>query len=289
MSVIEVKNLTFKYSAGMPDEKTAVNDVSATFERGEFVGIIGATGSGKSTFIQQLNGLLKPTSGQVLIDGVDIWESKQTLRDCRFKVGLVFQYPEYQLFEETVYKDVAFGPTNMGLSEAEIDERVRSSCRFVGLGDEVLSRSPFELSGGQKRRVAIAGVLAMDPEVLILDEPTAGLDPAGCDEILDEIAAYHKKRGGAVLLVSHSMDDVARLADRVLVLEDGAVFDFDTMEKVFKRSEELEKLGLSIPAVTSIMLELKRRGHNVDAGVYTLEDGARSLLEALGKGAGSLA
>lgn len=289
MSVIEVKNLTFKYSAGMPDEKTAVNDVSATFERGEFVGIIGATGSGKSTFIQQLNGLLKPTSGQVLIDGVDIWESKQTLRECRFKVGLVFQYPEYQLFEETVYKDVAFGPTNMGLSEAEIDERVRSSCRFVGLSDEVLSRSPFELSGGQKRRVAIAGVLAMDPEVLILDEPTAGLDPAGCDEILDDIAAYHKKRGGAVLLVSHSMDDVARLADRVLVLEDGAVFDFDTMERVFKRSEELEKLGLSIPAVTSVMLELKRRGHNVDAGVYTLEDGARSLLEALGKGAGSLA
>ena len=289
MSVIEVKNLTFKYSAGMPDEKTAVNDVSATFERGEFIGIIGATGSGKSTFIQQLNGLLKPTSGQVLIDGVDIWESKQTLRECRFKVGLVFQYPEYQLFEETVYKDVAFGPTNMGLSEGEIDERVRSSCRFVGLGDEVLSRSPFELSGGQKRRVAIAGVLAMDPEVLILDEPTAGLDPAGCDEILDEIAAYHKKRGGAVLLVSHSMDDVARLADRVLVLDNGAVFDFDTMERVFKRSEELEKLGLSIPAVTSVMLELKRLGHDVDAGVYTLEDGARSLLGALGRGAGSLA
>ena len=289
MSVIEVKNLTFKYSAGMPDEKTAVNDVSASFERGEFIGIIGATGSGKSTFIQQLNGLLKPTSGQVLVDGEDIWGSKDKLRECRFKVGLVFQYPEYQLFEETVYKDVAFGPTNMGLSEAEIDEHVRSSCRFVGLSDEVLSRSPFELSGGQKRRVAIAGVLAMDPEVLILDEPTAGLDPAGCDEILDEIAAYHKKRGGAVLLVSHSMDDVARLADRVLVLEDGSVFDFDTMERVFKRSEELEKLGLSIPAVTSVMLELKRRGHNVDAGVYTLEDGARSLLGALGKGAGPLA
>ncbi|MDO4566755.1 MAG: energy-coupling factor transporter ATPase [Oscillospiraceae bacterium] len=281
MSLIEVRDLSYKYSEGLPDEKTAVDSLSLSFERGEFVGIIGATGSGKSTFIQTLNGLLKPTSGEVLLDGVNIWTNKETLRECRFKVGLVFQYPEYQLFEESVYKDVAYGPSNMGLGEAEIDARVKRACEFVGLGAELFSRSPFELSGGQKRRVAIAGVLAMDPEVLILDEPTAGLDPSGCEEILSEIAAYHRQRGGTVLLVSHSMDDVARLADRVLVLEEGKLFGFDTMKNIFKRAEELEKLGLSIPAATSIMLELKRLGYEVDTSVYTAADAAEEIARAL--------
>ncbi|MEG1417735.1 MAG: energy-coupling factor transporter ATPase, partial [Oscillospiraceae bacterium] len=278
------KDLVFKYAAGMPDEKIAVNGLNLSFEKGEFIGIIGATGSGKSTFIQQLNGLLKPTSGQVFVDGEDIWKSKECLRDCRFKVGLVFQYPEYQLFEETVYKDVAFGPTNMGLSAEEIQRRVLSACEFVGIGKDMLDRSPFELSGGQKRRVAIAGVIAMEPEVLILDEPTAGLDPQGCVEILGEIWEYHKKRGNTVLLVSHSMDDVARFADRVLVLENGEQVLFDTTPNVFRCSEKLEKLGLSIPLVTSIMLELHRRGFDVDTGVYSMDAAIASLLQALGKG-----
>lgn len=287
MSIVETRNLTYKYSAGMPDEKTAVSNISVSFERGEIVGIIGPTGSGKSTFTQHLNGLLKPTSGEVLIDGVDIWSSRETLRDCRFKVGLVFQYPEYQLFEETIFKDVAFGPTNMGLSNEEIRDRVISACSFVGIGENMLERSPFDLSGGQKRRVAIAGVLAMNPEVLILDEPTAGLDPAGCSEILGEIAAYHKKQDGTVIIISHSMDDIASLANRVMVINNGSLFSFDTMSDTFKRASELEEMGLSIPAATSVMLELSRRGHNVDPSVYTTSDAAAQLISLLVKKGGS--
>ena len=284
MSVIETQNLTYKYSLGMPDEKTAVNDISVAFEKGDFIGIIGHTGSGKSTFIQHLNGLLRPTSGKVLLDGEDIWENKDKLREYRFKVGLVFQYPEYQLFEETVYADVAFGPKNMGLSEQETDERVRKSCKFVGIDEKYFERSPFELSGGQKRRVAIAGVLAMNPEVLILDEPTAGLDPAGCDEILGELKNYHSIMNNTVILVSHSMDDIAKYCNKVLVINEGKLFDFDDKKKIFSRSAELKEMGLAIPTVTEIMLELKKRGFDVDAGVYNVEDAVSAFQKALEKG-----
>lgn len=286
MSVIETRNLTYKYQPGMPDEKTAVDDISVAFEKGDFVGIIGHTGSGKSTFIQHLNGLLKPTAGHVLLDGEDIWENKDKLREYRFKVGLVFQYPEYQLFEETIYKDVAFGPKNMGLTEEEIDRRVREACKFVGVDESFFDRSPFELSGGQKRRVAIAGVLAMDPEVLILDEPTAGLDPAGCDEILGEIKEYHEKKGTTVLLVSHSMDDIAKYCAKVMVINESKLFDYDTTARVYSRAEELEQMGLAIPTVTGILLALRRRGFDVNPGVYNPEDAAAELLRALGRGAG---
>ncbi len=286
MSVIETRHLTYKYQPGMPDEKTAVHDLSISFEKGDFVGIIGHTGSGKSTFIQHLNGLLRPTEGQVLLDGEDIWENKDKLREYRFKVGLVFQYPEYQLFEETIYKDVSFGPRNMGLSQEEIDRRVREACAFVGLDESYYERSPFELSGGQKRRVAIAGVLAMDPEVLILDEPTAGLDPAGCDEILGEIKSYHEKKGTTVLLVSHSMDDIARYCTKVMVINESELFAYDTTERVYSRAQELEQMGLAIPTVTGILLALKRRGFDVNPGVYNVEDAAAELLRALGRRSG---
>ncbi len=280
-AVIETKNLSYVYSQGMPDEKLAVDNVSISVEKGELVGIIGHTGSGKSTLIQHLNGLLKPTSGSVLVDGEDIWKNKDRMREFRFKVGLVFQYPEYQLFEETIYKDIAFGPKNMGLSDGEIRDRVLSAARFVGIGEDMMERSPFELSGGQKRRAAIAGVLAMDPEVLVLDEPTAGLDPAGCDEILGEIKSFHRQRGTTVLLVSHSMDDVASFADRVLVINRGGVFCFDTVENVFARASELQSLGLSIPTVTGILLELRRRGIPVQSNAFTAESAARIVLDAL--------
>lgn len=284
--IVETKNLTFAYSEGMPDEKVAVKDISIAIEKGEFVGIIGHTGSGKSTFIQMLNGLLKPSAGQVLIEGQDIWENKDKLQEFRFKVGLVFQYPEYQLFEETVYKDISFGPKNMGLDEKEIHERVLSAASFVGIGEDQMERSPFDLSGGQKRRAAIAGVLAMEPEVLILDEPTAGLDPAGRDEILGEIKKYHENRGNTILLVSHSMDDIARYATKVMVINEGALYCYDDAQKVFAMAAELEEMGLAIPTVTEVMLQLKRRGFDVDTGVYTVEDAAAALLRALGKGGG---
>ncbi len=285
MSVIlETKNLSFAYSEGMPNEKLAVDDISIEIDKGEFVGIIGHTGSGKSTLIQHFNGLLKPSSGSVLIGGEDIWANKAKMRSYRFKVGLVFQYPEYQLFEETVYKDIAFGPKNMGLSPEEIHTRVLEAAEFVGLTEDILERSPFELSGGQKRRVAIAGVLAMNPEVLILDEPTAGLDPAGCDEILGEIKNYHKQRGTTVILVSHSMDDIAAFADRVLVINESKVFCFDTTQNVFARASELESLGLAIPTVTGILLELRRRGFAVNSGAYTVNDAVESIMSVLERG-----
>ena len=274
--VLEVKNLNHIYSAGTPFEHAALKDVTFCVDRGEFIGVIGHTGSGKSTLIQHLNGLLKPTSGQVLLDGTDIWKDKATTRASRFKVGLVFQYPEYQLFEDTVYKDIAFGPKNMGLSKDEIDRRVREAAGFVGLTESQLEASPFDLSGGQKRRVAIAGVIAMEPEVLILDEPTAGLDPAGREEILANIQAYREAKNATIMMVSHSMSDVARLADRLLVMHRGALAMLDIPEKVFIRSEELVEMGLDIPQITSVFLRLKQLGLDV-MPVYTTEQAVAEL------------
>lgn len=281
--ILEIKNLSHVYSAGTPFEHVALEDVSFCINKGEFVGIIGHTGSGKSTLIQHLNGLLKPTSGQVLLDGVDIWSSKTITRQARFRVGLVFQYPEYQLFEETVYKDIAFGPRNMGLKADEIDRRVREAAGFVGLTDAQLRVSPFELSGGQKRRVAIAGVIAMEPEVLILDEPTAGLDPVGREEILSNILAYRESRNAAILMVSHSMSDVARMTDRLLVMNGSHLAMDGTPDQVFSRASELVKMGLDIPEVTRIFLRLQQMGLSVPC-VYSVEQ-AVALLKGM-KGAG---
>ena len=278
--ILEVKNLTYIYSAGTPFEHKALDDISFSVERGEFIGIIGHTGSGKSTLMQQLNGLLKPTSGTVLLDGQDIWSDKKLTRQARFRVGLVFQYPEYQLFEETVYKDIAFGPKNMGLDEAEIDRRVHEAASFVGLDEALLERSPFELSGGQKRRVAVAGVMAMKPRILVLDEPAAGLDPEGRDEILSEVKNYHKKTGTTVLLVSHSMEDIAKYADRVLVMSNKKIAMYDTVEQVFARAPELLALGLSVPQVTKIFLKLREMGVDVPADVYTVPYAVKMILEA---------
>ena len=274
--ILEIKNLSHIYSSGTPFEHRALEGVSFRVEPGEFIGIIGHTGSGKSTLIQHLNGLLKPTSGNVLLEGVDIWSSKKATRQARFRVGIVFQYPEYQLFEETVYRDIAFGPKNMGLKEDEIDRRVREAAGFVGLTQQQLQASPFELSGGQKRRVAIAGVIAMEPEVLILDEPTAGLDPVGREEILSNILAYRKAKNAAVLMVSHSMSDVARLTDRLLVMNGSHLAMDGTPDQVFSRAEELVEMGLDIPEVTRVFLRLRELGLPVSP-VYDLEQAARVL------------
>lgn len=283
MAVIETKNLTYTYGEGTPFVKTAVDNVSLRIEEGEFVGLIGHTGSGKSTLIQTLNGLLRPTSGQVLLKGKDIWEEPKKIRAVRFQVGMVFQYPEHQLFEETVLKDISFGPRNMGLSDQEIEEKARQAAQFVGLTEDFLEKSPFELSGGEKRRVAIAGVIAMDPDVLILDEPTAGLDPRGRDKLLSQIVDYHKKRGNTVILVSHSMEDIAKTADRVLVMDDSREAMFDSTRAVFARGDELEKMGLRVPQITKIMSTLKEKGWPVDP-VLTVEQAARQLLPLLRKG-----
>lgn len=280
--MIKTKNLTHLYSAGTPFAKTAIRDVNLEIEQGAFVGVIGHTGSGKSTLIQHLNGLLKPTSGQVLINGQDIWADKKKLRDVRFQVGLVFQYPEYQLFEETVFRDIAFGPTNMGLSTAEVKERVTSAMEFVGLDASIADHSPFDLSGGQKRRVAIAGVIAMRPKVLILDEPTAGLDPKGRDKILSQIKDYHKRTQSAVLLVSHSMEDVARYTEKVLVMNQATVFDYDTVEAIFQKSEQIKQMGLSVPQITEVFLELAKEGILPDKNVYTVGYAVEHVLELLG-------
>lgn len=271
--ILEVKNLTYIYSAGTPFEHKALDDISFSVERGEFIGIIGHTGSGKSTLMQQLNGLLKPTSGTVLLDGQDIWSDKKLTRQARFRVGLVFQYPEYQLFEETVYKDIAFGPKNMGLSPEEVDRRVREAAGFVGLTEQQLEVSPFDLSGGQKRRVAIAGVIAMEPEVLILDEPTAGLDPVGRSEILGNIQSYRKAKNATIMMVSHSMEDVARLTDRLLVMNGSKLAMDAPPAQVFTHAEELTQMGLNIPQVTQVFLELKKLGLDVK-NVYTIEQAA---------------
>ncbi len=285
-AVIETRELTYLYSQGTPFEKAAIDGLSVSIEAGDFVGVIGHTGSGKSTFIQHLNGLLRPTSGQVLLDGRDIWAEPKKIRRVRFEVGLVFQYPEYQLFEETVERDIAFGPSNMDLSAQEIAERVREAAAFVGLAPEVMGKSPFELSGGQKRRVAIAGVLAMRPKVLILDEPTAGLDPKGRDQIFHEIAQYHRQTGSTVLLVSHSMEDVARYARHVLVINDAKKVAFGTVDEVFSRTDELVSIGLAVPQVTKIFAALRQRGFDVNPHVYTVEAAKRELLRALGRGDG---
>ena len=274
--VLEVKNLQHIYSAGTPFQHTALEEVSFQVERGEFIGIIGHTGSGKSTLIQHLNGLLKPTSGNVLLDGVDIWSDKKTTRSARFRVGLVFQYPEYQLFEETVYKDIAFGPKNMGLPKDEIDRRVREAAAFVGITDSQLECSPFDLSGGQKRRVAIAGVIAMEPEVLILDEPTAGLDPEGREEILKNIEEYRKAKNATIMMVSHSMTDVARLAQRLLVMNGSRLVMDGTPDEVFQNAQELLDMGLDIPEITRVFLKLQNMGVAVEP-VYTMEQAVAAI------------
>ena len=281
MPVIETRNLTYTYSPGTPFEKTAMKDVSLSVERGDFIGVIGHTGSGKSTLVQHLNGLLRPTSGQVLLEGKDIWEEPKKIREVRFRVGMVFQYPEHQLFEETVYKDISFGPRNMGLPEEEMDEGVRRAAAFVGLKTELLEKSPFELSGGEKRRAAIAGVMAMQPEVLILDEPTAGLDPKGRDLVLEQVAAYQKENGTTVLLVSHSMEDIARVAKTVLVMNGGQVAMYAPTPEVFSRAEELRAIGLAIPSVTRIFMGLREKGYPVGENVYTVEQAAARLLPLL--------
>lgn len=274
--ILQVKDLNYIYSAGTPFQHQALENVSFQVERGEFVGIIGHTGSGKSTLMQQLNGLLKPTSGQVFLDGVDINSDKKLTRQARFRVGLVFQYPEYQLFEETVFKDIAFGPKNMGLNQEEVERRVREAAGFVGLTEEQLEVSPFDLSGGQKRRVAIAGVIAMEPEVLILDEPTAGLDPVGRAEILGNIEAYRKAKNATIMMVSHSMEDVARLTDRLLVLCGSRLVMDGTPAEVFAHAQELMDMGLSIPQVTRVFLELRKKGLDVP-NVYTIDQAVEAL------------
>lgn len=284
--VLELKNLSYVYGTGTPFEKTAVNNLSLSIEKGEFIGIIGHTGSGKSTLVQMLNGLMKPTSGQVLLDGEDIWANPKDIRKIRFKVGMVFQYPEYQLFEETVAKDIAFGPTNMGKSGAELEKAVNDAARFTGLKDELLEKSPFDLSGGEKRRAAIAGVIAMNPEVLVLDEPTAGLDPMGRDVLLSQIVQYHKERKNTVILVSHSMEDIARVADKIIVMNKSNLVMFDKTKEVFSNGRELEKIGLRVPQITKIMLELREKGFNVPEGILTVDeamDCISSLLDKEGK------
>ena len=270
--IIRVENLTHTYGENTPFCRSAVKDVNMEIMEGEFLGVIGHTGSGKSTLIQHLNGLLRPTSGRVLLGDRDIWEDPKKIRDVRFRVGLVFQYPEYQLFEETVYKDVAFGPKNMGLDEKEIDRRVRASLAFSGLGEELLEKSPFDLSGGQKRRVAIAGVIAMEPEVLILDEPSAGLDPAGRRSLLENIRAYHREKGTTVVMVSHSMDEVAENVDRIVVLANAGVVMSGTPHEVFSRAQELMDVGLNVPQVTQVAMALRRQGVDIDPAVYTVAD-----------------
>ena len=280
--ILETRDLTHTYGVGTPFESDAIQQVNLTFSRGEFVGIIGHTGSGKSTLIQHLNGLLKPTSGDVLLDGRSIWSDKKFTRETRFRVGLVFQYPEYQLFEETVYQDIAFGPKNMGLTKDEIDRRVREAAGFVGIPEENLQKSPFELSGGQKQRVAIAGVIAMEPDVLILDEPTAGLDPVGREGILSNIRAYQAAKNATVIMVSHSMEEIASNVSRLIVMNHGKVAMTGAPREVFARAKELISMGLDIPQITQVFLRLRDMGVGVDTSVYTVEQALESLKKLRG-------
>lgn len=282
-AILQTKKLSHIYSAGTPFEHSALIDVDFSAYPGEYLGIIGHTGSGKSTLIQHLNGLLQPTSGRVLFQGKDIWENKARTRQTRFQVGLVFQYPEYQLFEETVYKDISFGPKNMGLDEQEIDRRVRQAASFVGLTDQQLEKSPFELSGGQKRRVAIAGVIAMEPKVLILDEPTAGLDPVGVEQILGNIRDYHRAQNATIILVSHSMEEIARTVDRLVVINDGRIPFDGAPREVFRHGAELEAMGLGVPQMTRVFTRLKAMGADVDPSVYTIAQAKQSILDALAR------
>ncbi|MEG2403790.1 MAG: energy-coupling factor transporter ATPase [Oscillospiraceae bacterium] len=276
--IVKVENLTYIYGEGMPDATKAIDNISFEIEEGSFVGIIGSTGCGKSTLITHFNGINRPTSGKVYIAGEDIWKNPQDIRRFRFMAGLVFQYPEYQLFEETVYKDIAFGPKNMGLDKNEISVRIKRAAEFCGITDDMLERSPFELSGGQKRRVAIAGVLAMEPRLLVLDEPAAGLDPEGRDTILSQIKRYHKETGTTVVLVSHSMEDIAKYADKVLVMDSGKIAMYDDTEKVFARAPELLELGLSVPQVTKIFLRLRELSLPVQTDVYTVKYAVETIL-----------
>lgn len=280
-SIIRTEHLTMTYGVNTPFEKVAVNDLNIDIKEGEFLGIIGHTGSGKSTLVQMLNGLITPTSGKVLLRDKDINENKKELRKVRFQVGMVFQYPEYQLFEETVYKDIAFGPTNMGLAGDELDRKVRDAARFTGLKEKLLYESPFDLSGGEKRRAAIAGVIAMDPDVLILDEPTAGLDPQGRDKLLNQILSYHKERKNTVILVSHSMEDIARVADRILVMNKGKAEILAPKQEVFSQGELLEKMGLKVPQITKITQILKSKGIDLPDGILTVEDAFNSIMNLL--------
>lgn len=279
---IKVENVTYVYMQGTPFESKALDDVSIDIADGEFVGLIGHTGSGKSTLVQQLNGLLKPTSGKVFIDGTDITKKGVSLKSIRQKVGLVFQYPEYQLFEETVYKDVSFGPRNLSFTEDEIDKKVKQAIKMVGLNfEEVRDKSPFDLSGGQRRRVAIAGVLAMDPKILILDEPTAGLDPRGRDSILNEIKSLHDKYGKTIILVSHSMEDIAKLVSRIIVMNEGKCVMSGSPREVFKMSEQLISIGLGIPQVTMLVKRLREKGINIREDILTVDEAKRELLKVL--------
>ena len=279
MAILKTEDLTYQYSIGTPFEKTAVDHVNLEIEEGAFVGIIGHTGSGKSTLIQHFNGLIRPTSGKIYLDGTDIWADKTNIRQVRFQVGLVFQYPEYQIFEDTVYKDIAFGPRNMGLSEAEIKERVEETAALVGLTQAQLNQSPFDLSGGQKRRDAIAGVMALRPKVLILDEPTAGLDPKGREDILREIRRYHKETGRTVLLVSHSMEDMANCAEKILVMNAGKVFCYDTVENVFRQAKALQEIGLAVPQITRVCMQLREQGIPLSDDIYTVEAAYQQILQ----------
>lgn len=276
--ILQVEHLTHTYGIGTPFQRSAVDDISFSVEDGEFLGIIGHTGSGKSTLIQHFNGLLKPSSGRILLDGRDIWAEPKKIRSVRFEVGLVFQYPEYQLFEETVYKDIAFGPANMGKSGDELDHCVRDAAKLVELKEETLHKSPFELSGGQKRRVALAGVLAMGPRVLVLDEPTAGLDPAGRENLMANIRDFHRNRGGTIILVSHSMDEIAQNVDRILVMKSAKILMSGAPREVFSRADELISAGLDVPQITRVAMALHRRGIPIDPAVYTVEELQRELL-----------
>ncbi len=280
---VELRNVSHSYSEGTIQQITAIKNISLKISKGEMVGIIGHTGSGKSTLISHFNGLLKPASGEVLIDGVNIWKDKATLREYRFKVGLCFQYPEYQLFEETVARDIAFGPKNMKLSEEEINRRVSKAAEFVGLKPELLSKSPFDLSGGEKRRAAIAGVMSMEPEILVFDEPAAGLDPEGRKDLIKLIKTYREQTDSTVIIVSHSMEDIARIADRVIVINDGEIAMDGTVDEIYSRSDELRSMGLNVPEITSVFTELKKLGYDVPLNVYSVEDGAQ-IIKSLLKG-----
>ena len=274
---IEIQNVSYRYSQGTNQEVTAIKNINLTIEKGEIIGIIGHTGSGKSTLVSHFNGLLKPTEGKVIVDGTDIWRDKETLRNARFKVGLCFQYPEYQLFEETVYKDISFGPKNMKLSESEIKERVLKAADFTGIRKDMLEKSPFDLSGGEKRRVAIAGIMAMEPEVLVFDEPAAGLDPAGRKNLIKLIEKYHEQTGSTVIVVSHNMEDIARLAQRIIVINNGTIAMDGTVKEVFSRGEELKQMGLNVPEITEVFIKLKNMGYDVPLDVYTVKYGAEIL------------
>lgn len=281
MSFVEIKNLSFTYGVNTPFEKKAVDNLSVSVEKGEIIGLIGHTGSGKSTLVQMLNGLIKPDSGQIFLEGRDIWESPKEIRKIRFRVGLVFQYPEYQLFEETVYKDIAFGPENMGMSRENIDRAVTAAAKFVGLPPQLLDKSPFDLSGGEKRRAAIAGVIAMDPDVLVLDEPTAGLDPLGRDLLMSQIVQYHRQRENTVFIVSHSMEDIAEIADRIMVMNNSRLEMFDTPENIFSHPLELESMGLRVPQVTKIMHTLREKGYDFPEGILTVEQAFCEICDLL--------